>query len=253
MPSPKPKQPVTGEVILYATADGRNRLECRFAGESVWLKQALMAELFGKNVRTINEHLRNLYTDGELDPEATIRKFRIVRAEGVRDFARLIEHYSLEAILAVGYRVRSPRGLQFRRWATERLSDYPAKGFTMDDQRLSNPPVEGSGVPDYFDELLERIRDIRASERRMCLRVRENFTLAADYHASSAESAWMRSPSRSTPRFAPHHLPGRVAKRDATASTCDAAPPISSAPWNRRPAAISPTPLQIGRRSNSQR
>jgi hypothetical protein len=147
-----------------------------------------MAELFGKDVRTINEHLQNLFEENELDPGATIRKFRIVRTEGDRDVARLIEHYSLDAILAVGYRVRSPRGTQFRRWATERLSEYLVKGFTMDDQRLKNPPVAGSGVPDYFDELLERIRVIRASERRMYLRVKEIFALAADYRATDAES-----------------------------------------------------------------
>jgi hypothetical protein len=116
-----------------------------------------------------------------LKAEATIREFRIVRREGTREVAREIEHYSLDAILAVDYPVRSPRGTQFRRWATERLREYLVKGFTMDDARLKNPPVEGSGVPDYFDELLERIRDIRASERRMYLRVKEIFALAADF------------------------------------------------------------------------
>jgi hypothetical protein len=162
-------------------------VECRFAGETVWLTQALMAELYQKDVRTINEHLQNLFEEGELDPEATIRKFRIVRREGTREVTRLIDHYNLEAILAVGYRVRSPRGAQFRRWATTRLSEYLVKGFTMDDERLKNPPVEGSGIPDYFDELLERIRDIRASERRMYLRVKEIFALAADYQPSDPE------------------------------------------------------------------
>ena len=147
-----------------------------------------MAELYGRDVRTINEHIQNLYEDGELDPEATIRKFRIVRREGDRDVARLMEHYNLEAILAVGYRVRSPRGIQFRRWATERLSEYLVKGFTMDDQRLKNPPGPGSETPDYFDELLERIRDIRASEKRMYLRVREIFALAGDYDPKSSET-----------------------------------------------------------------
>lgn len=171
----------TGEIFLYLTEDGRTRLECRFVAETLWLSQALMAELFQKDVRTINEHLRNLFDEGEIDPGATIRNFRIVRQEGARQVAREIEHYSLEAILAVGYRVRSPRGTQFRAWATERLREYLVKGFTMDDDRLRNPPVEGTGVPDYFDELIERIRDIRASERRMYLRVREIFALAADY------------------------------------------------------------------------
>ncbi|MBI4701314.1 MAG: virulence RhuM family protein [Deltaproteobacteria bacterium] len=171
----------TGEIVLYQTEDGRTRLECRFVEETLWLTQALMAELFQKDVRTINEHLRNLFEEGELDPGATIRSFRIVRQEGGRQVSREIEHYSLDAILAVGYRVRSGRGTQFRIWATERLREYLVKGFTMDDERLKNPPVDGSGVPDYFDELLERIRDIRASERRVYLRVREIFALAADY------------------------------------------------------------------------
>ncbi|HVR37711.1 MAG TPA: virulence RhuM family protein, partial [Thermoanaerobaculia bacterium] len=166
----------------------RTRVECRFADETLWLSQALIAELFQKDVRTINEHLGNIYEEGEIDPGPTIRKFRIVRREGTRDVAREVEHYNLDAILAVGYRVRSERGTQFRRWATERLREYLVKGFTMDDERLRNPPVDGSGVPDYFDELLERIRDIRASERRMYLRVREIFALAGDYDPSRKET-----------------------------------------------------------------
>jgi len=156
--------------------------------ETLWLSQALIAELFQKDVRTVNEHLQNLYADGELDLGATIRKFRIVRLEGSREVERQIEHYNLDAILAVGYRVSSERGTQFRRWATERLREYLIKGFTMDDQRLKNPPVEGSGVPDYFDDLLERIRDIRASEKRVYLRLREIFALAGDYNPSRRET-----------------------------------------------------------------
>lgn len=170
-----------GEIILYQTDDGRTRVECRFVEETLWLSQALMAELFQRDVRTINEHLQNVFAEGELDSGATIRKFRIVREEGNREVSREIEHYSLDAIIAVGYRVNSKRGTQFRIWATERLREYLVKGFTMDDERLKNPPAPGSGVPDYFDELLERIRDIRASEKRMYLRVREIFKLAADY------------------------------------------------------------------------
>src|SRR5271157_850710 len=181
--TPPPLRP-NGEILLYQTEDGHTRIECRFQNETLWLSQALIAELFEKDVRTINEHLKNIYEEAELAPEATIRKFRIVRQEGQREVSRLIEYYSLDAILAVGYRVRSPRGTQFRRWATERLREYLVKGFTMDDERLKNPPMHGSGVPDYFDELLERIRDIRASERRMYLRVKELFALAADYDAA---------------------------------------------------------------------
>lgn len=186
MNTPMPPQ---NEFLLYQTGDGQTRVECRFEEETIWLTQALMAELYQKDVRTINEHLQTIYADNELAEAATIRKFRIVRLEGQREVSRLIEHYSLEAILSVGYRVRSARGTQFRRWATERLSEYLRKGFVMDDERLKNPPVKGSGVPDYFDELIERIRDIRSSERRMYLRVQEIFTLAADYAPSSKQTA----------------------------------------------------------------
>ena len=178
----------SGEFLLYTTEDGQSRVECRFENETLWLSQALMAELFDRDVRTINEHLQNLFEEAELAPEATIRKFRIVRQEGSRQVARVIEHYNLEAILAVGFRVKSPRGTQFRRWANTRLQEYLVKGFTMDDERLKNPPVEGRGIPDHFDELLERIRDIRASERRVYLRVREIFALAADYQRSKKET-----------------------------------------------------------------
>lgn len=182
------EQPMQGEFLLYETADGQTRVECRFVEETLWLTQALMAELFQKDVRTINEHLQNIYDDAELNPAATIRKFRIVRQEGGRQVNRNLDHYSLDAILAVGYRVRSKCGTQFRRWATERLREYLVKGFTLDDERLKSPPVAGSGIPDYFDELLDRIRDIRSSERRMYLRVREIFAMAADYSPSLPET-----------------------------------------------------------------
>jgi len=178
--------PPASEFLLYETEDGRTRVQCRFEDETIWLTQALMSELFQKDLRTINEHLVNVFEEGELTREATIRKFRIVRIEGTREVAREIEHYSLPAILAVGYRVRSQRGTQFRQWATARLSEFLVKGFTMDDERLKNPP--GEGQADYFDELLARIRDIRASERRMYLRVREILALAADYSPSAAET-----------------------------------------------------------------
>ena len=173
-------------LILYQTEDGRTRIQCRFEDETIWLTQALIADLFQITVPTVNEHLKGIFAEGELAPEATIRKFRIVRPEGARQVAREIEHYSLPAILAVGYRVRSPRGTQFRQWATARLSEFLVKGFTMDDERLKEPP--GSGYTDYFDELLERIRDIRASERRVYLRVREILALAADYSPSDPET-----------------------------------------------------------------
>lgn len=129
-----------------------------------------------------------MFSENELGQSSTIRKFRIVRQEGKRQVSRDIDYYNLEAILAVGYRVRSQRGTQFRQWATQPLQEYLIKGFVMDDERLKNPPVGSSAVPDYFDEMLERIRDIRASERRVYLRVREIFALAADYQHSLKET-----------------------------------------------------------------
>ncbi|USD65298.1 virulence RhuM family protein [Vibrio sp. SCSIO 43136] len=177
-----------GEFVLFTSKDGKTRVECRFESDTLWLSQSAMAELYGKDVRTINEHLVNIYSEGELVQSATIRKFRIVRLEGTRQVSRQIDHYNLEAILAVGYRVRSQRGTQFRQWATQILQEYLIKGFAMDDERLKNPPVGHSAVPDYFDEMLERIRDIRASERRVYLRVKEIFTMAADYEPSNKET-----------------------------------------------------------------
>lgn len=177
-----------GEFLFFTSNDGSTRVECRFESDTLWLTQALIAELYQKDVRTINEHLVNIYNEGELGQNATIRNFRIVRQEGNRQVTRALDHYNLEAILAVGYRVRSTRGTQFRRWATQTLQEYLVKGFAMDDERLKNPPVDQSAVPDYFDEMLERIRDIRASERRVYLRVREIFAMAADYQPNNSES-----------------------------------------------------------------
>lgn len=181
-----PDAPPQSSLILYQTEDGQTRIQCRLVNDTIWLTQALMAELFQVAAQTISEHLKSIYEEGEIQLEATNRKFRIVRQEGMRQVTREVDHYSLPAILAVGFRVRSQRGTQFRRWATARLEEYLVKGFTMDDERLKNPP--GPGVPDYFDELLERIRDIRASERRVYLRVRDILALAADYAPEEAET-----------------------------------------------------------------
>lgn len=179
--------PGGGELLLYETEDGQARVECRFADESLWMSQARMAELFQTTPQNITLHLKALYREGELDPGATCKDYLQVRFEGARGVRRTLRHYNLDAILAVGYRVRSPRGTQFRRWATERLREYLVKGFVLDDKRLKHPPGASATVPDYFDELLERIRDIRASEARMYLRVREIFALAADYAPSAPD------------------------------------------------------------------
>ena len=176
---------MAGELVIYPGKDGRLRVEARLYDESLWLTQKQMAELFGVTVPTINEHLKNIFQDNELQEKAVIRKFRITASDGKR---YLTGFYHLDAIISVGYRVNSVHATQFRQWATQVLREYIVKGFAMDDERLKNPPVAGSGVPDRFDELLERIRDIRASERRMYLRVREIFTLAADYQPSLRET-----------------------------------------------------------------
>jgi hypothetical protein len=178
MPIDDNKEPQSN-LILYQTEDGRTRIQCRFENETVWLTQALMSELFHIGVNTVNHHLKEIYDDGELQREATIRNYRIVRLEGSREVTREIEHYSLPVILAIGYRVRSHRGTQFRQWATARLTEYLVKGFTMDDERLKNPP--GLGQTDYFDELLERIRDIRSSERRFYQKVLDIYATSVDY------------------------------------------------------------------------
>jgi hypothetical protein len=177
------------EFLLYESEDGVTRVECRFGADSLWLSRRSLAELFQVTVPTVSEHLDSLYESGELAPEETIRKFRLVQQEGERQVARIVEHYSLDAILAVGYRVRSPRGAQFRRWASEKLREYLVKGFALNEERPGSLPARGLLVADYFDELLERIRDIRASERRMYLRVTEIFALAADYEPSGVASS----------------------------------------------------------------
>jgi len=175
-------------MIVYRSEDGQIKLEVRLEDETVWLTQQLIAELFQTTVPNISMHIRNIFDEGELTPEATIKKFLTVRREGSRDVRRELEFYNLDMIISVGYRVKSLIATRFRIWATQRLKEYIVKGFTMDDERLENPPVKGSAVPDYFDEMLERIRDIRASERRMYLRVREIFAMAADYEPTWSET-----------------------------------------------------------------
>jgi hypothetical protein len=167
------------ELILYQTEDGRTRIECRLDGDTLWLTQAQIADLFQTTPQNITLHLKEIFTEGELDETATCKEYLQVRQEGQRQVTRSLKHYRLEVVLAVGYRVRSHRGTQFRQWATARLSEYLVRGFTMDDERLKNPP--GPGQHDYFDELLERIRDIRASERRFYQKVLDIFATSVDY------------------------------------------------------------------------
>jgi len=176
-------QPPHSELLLYRGEDARTRIEVRLEGDSVWLAQRQIAELYQVSVPTVNEHLANAYAEGELEPERTIRKFRMVQTEGAREVRRLVDHYSLAAILAVGYRVRSPRGVQFRQWASQRLSEYLVKGFAMDDERLKRGPDDG-----YFEELLARIRDIRSSERMFWRKVLDIYATSIDYDPAAEAS-----------------------------------------------------------------
>lgn len=174
------------DLILYQTEDGKTRIQCRFEEENLWLTQAQMAELFQTTPQNITQHIKGIYGEGELAEASTCKQFLQVRSEGARQVNRQISHYSLPIILAVGFRVRSQRGTQFRQWANELLSEYLVKGFAMDDERLREPVT--AGLPDYFDELLERIRDIRASEQRLYLRVKDILALAADYQPSDSQT-----------------------------------------------------------------
>ncbi len=178
-----------GEVVLYQTDDGLVKLDVRLQDETIWLTQTAMAELFQTTQQNISLHLQNIYEEGELEPGATYKEFLLVRQEGSREVQRELAHYNLDVIISVGYRVKSFIATRFRIWATQRLREYVVKGFVMDDERLKNPPVKGSSVPDYFDEMLARIRDIRASEKRLYLRIREIFTMAADYQPNAADTA----------------------------------------------------------------
>ena len=162
------------DLVLYTTEDGRSQIKLRAQEQTVWLTQLEMAELFDATKQNISLHLKNIFEDGELDANSVVKESLTTAADGKR-YQTLL--YNLDAILAVGYRVRSPRGVQFRRWASTVLKEYLAKGFVMDDERLKNP----DGRPDYFDEMLVRIRDIRASEKRFYQKVRDLFTLSSDY------------------------------------------------------------------------
>ncbi len=175
------------EFLLYTTPNGDVKVEIFLMNETVWLSQKKIAELFGVDVSTINEHLKNIYLSGELTEEATIGKFPIVQKEGHREVKREVQFYNLDAIISVGYRVNSTRATQFRIWATERLKEYIIKGYTMDDQRLKNPNnIFGK---DYFDEQLARIRDIRSSERRFYQKITDIYSqCSADYDKNSKET-----------------------------------------------------------------
>ena len=168
------------ELVLYTSDDGRTRLDLRIEGQTVWLTQLEIAELFQTTKQNVSLHARNIFEDGELAEDSVVKESLTTAADGKRYRTKL---YNLDLILAIGYRVRSPRGVQFRQWASTHLKEYIVKGFVMDDERLKNP-----GGWDYFDELLARIREIRASEKRFYQKVRELFALSSDYQAREKET-----------------------------------------------------------------
>lgn len=172
-----------GDVIIYQSEDGKTKIDVRFVDESVWLTQLQLVKLFDSSKANISEHIKNIYEEGELDEESTVRKFRTVQIEGDREVTRTVTHYNLDMIISLGYRVKSIVATKFRRWATDRLKEYLIKGFTMDDDRLKN-----LGGGNYWKELLARIRDIRSSEKVMYRQVLDLYATSVDYDPKSRES-----------------------------------------------------------------
>jgi hypothetical protein len=171
------------DLILYTSPDGSTRLDLRIEGQTVWLTQIEIAELFQTTKQNVSLHAKNIFEEGELSPGATVKESLTVQTEGKREVQRTLQLYNLDLILAIGYRVRSARGTQFRQWATTHLKEYLVKGFVMNDERLKNP-----GGWDHFDELLARIREIRASEKRFYQKVRDLFALSSDYQIREKET-----------------------------------------------------------------
>jgi len=167
------------QFLIYQSEDGSTRIDVMLEAETLWLNQKQLTELFGKAKGTISEHIKHIFEDGELTQEATVRLFRTVQIEGGREVSREVEHYNLDMILALGFRVRSPVGVRFRQWANDKLKEYIIKGFVLDDERLKNP---GKGR-DYFDELTRRLQDIRTSERRFYQKITDIYATSVDYDA----------------------------------------------------------------------
>ena len=191
----------TAEFLIFTRQAGEDGIEVRVEGETVWLTQKLMAALFDVDVRTINEHLGNIYSGGEQVREATVRKFRIVQMEGSREVAREVEHYNLDAIIAVGFRVNSPRATQFRQWATGVLRDFAIRGYVLDKERLKNGAFFNQA---YFDDLLAEIREIRASERKFYQKITDIYATAMDYSPEAATTQTFFATVQNKLHFAIH-------------------------------------------------
>lgn len=191
----------TVEFLTFMAQSGDKTIEARYEDETVWLTQKLMAELFDVNVRTVNEHLQNIYEQGELAREATVRKFRIVQKEGQREVARNVDFYNLDTIISVGYRVNSVRATQFRQWATQVLRDFALRGYVLDKKRMENGSFLGE---DYYERLLEEIREIRLSERRFYQKMTDIYATSVDYNAEAPTTKDFFSKVQNKLHFAIH-------------------------------------------------
>jgi hypothetical protein len=204
----------TGELLFYQTEDGQTRIQVRFEDETVWLSQAQMVELFQTTKQNISLHIKNIFEEGELSPRATVKEYLTVQTEGNREVQRTIEYYNLDVIISVGYRVKSPRGTQFRIWATQLLREYLIKGFTMDDERLKQ-----AGGGDYFDELLARIRDIRSSEKVFWKKVLDIYATSIDYDPNADTSQQFFKIVQNKMHWAAHgHTAAEIIKSRADAT-----------------------------------
>lgn len=174
-----------GNILIYQNEKGDTKVDAYFNDDTIWMTQRSISELYQISKSSVSEHIKNIYLDRELDENSTVRKFRTVQTEGSRQVSREMDYYNLDMVLAVGYRVRSNIGIHFRNWASSILSEYMRKGFALNDERLKNPKKFGQ---DYFDELLERIRDIRASEKRVYMKVRDIFATSVDYDPKSEQA-----------------------------------------------------------------
>lgn len=202
------------QIILYTTEDQKSRIEVRLEGETVWLTQTQMAELFQTTKQNISLHLQNIFEEGELSPKSTVKEYLTVQKEGRRQVKRNIEFYNLDAIIAVGYRVKSHRGTQFRIWATERLKEYLVKGFVLDDERMKQ---RGGGT--YFEELLARIRDIRSSEKVFWKKVLDIYATSIDYDPNTEISQKFFATVQNKIHWAAHgHTAAEIIAKRADAS-----------------------------------
>jgi hypothetical protein len=213
-----------GELLVYVDTDGRTRVQVRLEDGSLWLSQRQLASLFGTTVQNVSQHLRSIYAEGELSPEATIKRSLIVQTEGARKVSRQVDHYALPAILALGYRVRSPVGTRFRQWATAVLAEYAVKGFSMDDRRL-----KAAGSDDYFEELLARIRDIRSSERVFWRKVLDIYATSIDYDPDAEATRRFFQTVQNKMHWAAH---GHTAAEIIAARADAAAPNMGLTSWS---------------------